>query len=33
VRHGRDDAWNRITAAIPDFLERYQDAIDADNER
>jgi glucosyl-3-phosphoglycerate synthase len=25
--------WNRITAAIPDFLERYQDAIDADNER
>lgn len=22
--------WNRITAAIPDFLERYRDAIDAE---
>ncbi len=24
--------WNRITAAIPDFLERYREAIDADND-
>ncbi len=23
--------WNRITAAIPDFLDRYRDAIDEDN--
>jgi glucosyl-3-phosphoglycerate synthase len=23
--------WNRITAAIPDFLPRYREAIDADN--
>ena len=22
--------WNRITAAIPDFLERYRDAVDAE---
>ena len=21
--------WNRITSAIPDFLERYRDAVDA----
>jgi glucosyl-3-phosphoglycerate synthase len=24
--------WNRITAAIPDFLERYREAVDKDNE-
>ena len=23
--------WNRVTAAIPDFLARYREAIDADN--
>lgn len=23
--------WNRVTAAIPDFLPRYREAIDADN--
>jgi len=23
--------WNRVTAAIPDFLSRYQEAVDADN--
>jgi glucosyl-3-phosphoglycerate synthase len=23
--------WNRVAAAIPDFLERYREAIDADN--
>jgi glucosyl-3-phosphoglycerate synthase len=23
--------WNRITSAIPDFLSRYRDAVDADN--
>jgi glucosyl-3-phosphoglycerate synthase len=23
--------WNRVTSAIPDFLERYREAIDADN--
>lgn len=23
--------WNRVTSAIPDFLPRYRDAIDADN--
>jgi glucosyl-3-phosphoglycerate synthase len=23
--------WNRVTAAIPDFMDRYREAIDADN--
>jgi len=25
--------WNRVTSAIPDFLPRYREAIDADNAR